>query len=63
LRGNDFAKVEAASASPGHVLLQTSIGVIDTKAWMQGIPHWFFLLLARAMVQRQMTARPVVYRT
>lgn len=37
----------------GNVLLQTSIGVIDTQAWMQAIPHWFFFpLLARAMQKR-----------
>ncbi|QDU28382.1 hypothetical protein ETAA8_34820 [Anatilimnocola aggregata] len=42
----------------GHVLLQTSIGVIDTQAWMQAIPHWFFLpILAKAM--RQRLAMPV----
>jgi hypothetical protein len=38
----------------GHVLFNTQIGVVDTKAWMQGIPHWFFFpLLARTMVLRQ----------
>ncbi len=37
----------------GNVLLQTSIGMIDTQAWMQAIPHWFFFpLLAKAMQQR-----------
>lgn len=42
----------------GNVLLQTSIGVIDTQAWMQAIPHWFFFpLLAKAMQQR-LTAPP-----
>jgi hypothetical protein len=37
----------------GHLLFNTQIGVVDTKALMQRIPHWFFFpLLASAMRQR-----------
>lgn len=38
----------------GHVLLDTADGVIDTQAYMSGIPHWFLLPpLAEEMVRRQ----------
>jgi hypothetical protein len=51
----NWESLEGVNLDPqtGNVLLQTSIGVIDTQAWMQAIPHWFFFpLLARAMTQR-----------